>query len=38
MSLEEILEIVKIIIVFVAAMMASYAISYLIRKFFNKNK
>lgn len=38
MSGEEILEILKMLIVFVAAMMVSYAVATVIRNLFNKKK
>lgn len=38
MTGEEIIEIIKMFIVFAAAMMVSYAAATLIRKLFNRNK
>lgn len=38
MTGEEIIEILKMLLVFVAAMMVSYAVATLIRKLFNRNK
>lgn len=38
MTGEDIIEIIKMIIIFAAAMMVSYAVATLIRKLFNRNK
>lgn len=35
---EELIELLEMLIIFVAAMMLSYAVTHLIRKLFNKNK